>query len=115
MSADGQVSFHAYLDRRTHEAPAHVVDTTVLGPNHTVIEHWDASALSKLPTGAFANDFAYNRFAAGPYGIRASMGAAATITLPSVPHTNVSPGTFATLRLTDVDGRSFTIQVENIR
>jgi hypothetical protein len=49
MSADGQVSFHAYLDRRTHEAPAHVVDTTVLGPNHTVIEHWDASALSKLP------------------------------------------------------------------
>ena len=113
--ADGQVSFHVYLDGGTPEAPAHVVDATLLGPDHTVIEHWDAFALSKLPKRAFANDFAYNRFGAGPYGIRASMGAAATVTLPPVPHTNVSPETLTTLRLTDVDGRSFTTKLESVR
>jgi thiosulfate dehydrogenase (quinone) len=68
-----------------------------------------------LPKGSFANDFAHNQFSAGPYGIRASMGAAATITLPAVPHTNVSPGTLTTLRLTDVDGRSFITQLESAR
>jgi hypothetical protein len=78
-------------------------------------EHWDASALSKLPKRAFANDFAYNRFGAGPYGIRASMGAAATVTLPPVPHINVSPETLTTLRMTDVDGRSFTTKLESVR
>ena len=114
VSADGQVSFHVYLDGGTPEAPAHVVDATLLGPDHTVIEHWDASALAKLPKRAFANDFAYNRFGAGPYGIRASMGAAATVTLPPVPHTNVSPETLTTLRLTDVDGRSFTTKLESV-
>jgi uncharacterized membrane protein YphA (DoxX/SURF4 family) len=113
--ADGQVSFHVYLDGGTPEAPVHVVDATLLGPDKTVIEHWNASALSRLPNGAFTNDFAYNRFGAGPYGIRASMGAAATITLPAVPHTNVSPGTLTTLRLTDVDGRSFITQLESVR
>ena len=115
LLADGQVSFHVYLDGGTPEAPAHVVDATLLGPDRTVIEHWDAAALSSLPKGAFANDFAYNQFAAGPYGIRASMGAAATVTLPPVPHTNVSPGTPVTLRLTDVDGRSFTTRLESNR
>ncbi|MFL9913050.1 TQO small subunit DoxA domain-containing protein [Paraburkholderia sp. RL17-337-BIB-A] len=86
-----------------------------VGPDRTVIEHWDASALSKLPKDAFANDFAYNQFAAGPYGIRASMGAAATVTLPVVPHTSVPPGMPVTLRLTDVDGRSFATRLERIR
>jgi hypothetical protein len=43
------------------------------------------------------------------------MGAAATITLPPVPHSNVSGETHVTLRLTDVDGRSFTTQLESIR
>src|ERR1700680_902056 len=114
LLADGQVSFHVYLDGGTPEAPAHVVDATLLGPDRTVIEHWDAAALSKLPKGAFANDFAYNRFGAGPYGIRAQMGAAATVTLPPVPHTNVSPETLTTLRLTDVDGRSFTTPLESV-
>ena len=31
----------------------------------------------------FANDYAYNKFAPGPFGIRAPMGAAATVTLPA--------------------------------
>jgi uncharacterized membrane protein YphA (DoxX/SURF4 family) len=115
LLADGQVNFHVYLDGGTPEAPAHVVDATLLGPDRKVIEHWDAAALSSLPKSAFANDFAYNQFAAGPYGIRASMGAAATVTLPPLPHTDVSPGTPVTLRLTDVDGRSFTTRLESIR
>jgi thiosulfate dehydrogenase [quinone] large subunit len=114
LLADGQVRFHVYLDAGTPEAPVHIVEAALLGSDGTVIQHWDASALSTLPKDAFSNDFAYNQFAAGPYGIRASMGAAATITLPPVPHSNVSQDTRVTLRLTDVDGRSFAAHLESV-
>src|SRR6202140_4767575 len=46
-------------------------------------EQWDGTALSHLPTSAIANEFAYNRVAPGPFGLRAEMGAMATITLPA--------------------------------
>jgi thiosulfate dehydrogenase [quinone] large subunit len=85
----------------------HVVGADLLAADKRPIAHWDAAALSALPHDAFANDYAYNKFAAGPFGIRAPMGAAATVTLP--PPRDV-PSIVSTryLRLTDVDGRSFT-------
>jgi hypothetical protein len=49
----------------------------------SVLEQWDGTALSHLPASAIANEFAYNRFAPGPFGLRAEMGAMATITLPA--------------------------------
>jgi hypothetical protein len=47
----------------------------------------------------------------GAYGILAEMGAMATITLP--PEANVRPpaGGNTTLRLTDVNGRSFSLKL----
>ncbi|MBE7211009.1 MAG: quinol oxidase [Gluconacetobacter diazotrophicus] len=102
----GGVKVHAYLDAGTPEAPLHVVDAAVLGPDKAVIEHWDAKALSALPKAAFANDYPYNKFAPGPYGIRAPMGAKATITLPPAAN-GTMPADGTTLRFTDVDGRTF--------
>ena len=103
----GGVRVHAYLDAGTPEAPLHVVDVAVVGPGKTVLEHWDAKALSALPKAAFANDYAYNKFGPGPYGFRAPEGAKATITLPPVTSGTI-PGGGATLRFTDVDGQTFT-------
>jgi thiosulfate dehydrogenase (quinone) len=40
------------------------------------------TALNHLATSAITNEFAYNRFAPGPFGLRAEMEAMATITLP---------------------------------
>lgn len=112
---DGSVRFHVYLDAGTPEAPAHIVAADVLNAKMQPIVHWTAADLSDRPKSAFANDYAFNMFEPGPFGIRAAMGAAATVMLPSPPH--ATPGAAADarfLRLTDVDGRSFSIALEGV-
>jgi thiosulfate dehydrogenase [quinone] large subunit len=103
---DGSVRVHVYLDGGTPEAPAHVVAIDLLNSDKQSVAHWDAAVLSKLPKTDFANDYAYNRFEPGPFGIRAKMGAAATVTLPP-PASGGNSGAMS-LRMTDVDGQIFS-------
>jgi len=103
---DGSVRFHVYLDAGTPEAPAHVVAADLLNGEKHPVADWDAAVLSKLPKTDFANDYAYNKFEPGPYGILAKMGAAATVILP-VPASGTSAGA-RYIQLTDVDGRTFS-------
>jgi thiosulfate dehydrogenase [quinone] large subunit len=109
---NGSVRFHVYLDAGTPEAPVHVVAADLLAGDRHPVAHWGASDLSALPKAAFANDYAYNKFAAGPFGVRAPMGAAATVTLPPPRATAGQPRDARFLRLTDVDGRSFSVALE---
>jgi thiosulfate dehydrogenase (quinone) len=106
---DGSARFHVYLDAGTPEAPVHVVAADLLDANNQPVAHYDAAALSALPKAAFANDYAYNKFAPGPFGIRAPMGAAATVTLPASGATPQA----RFIRLTDVDGRAFTATLDS--
>jgi thiosulfate dehydrogenase (quinone) len=103
---DGSVRFHVYLDAGTPEAPVHVVATDLLDASNQPVGHYDAAALSALSKAAFANDYAYNKFAPGPFGIRGPMGAAATVTLPP-PNSGVTAEA-KSIRLTDVDGQTFS-------
>ncbi|AOW48027.1 quinol oxidase [Acetobacter lambici] len=105
--ADGGIRVHAYLDAGTPEAPVHIVDAAVIGPDKVIAEHWDAKVLSALTKQNFDNDYAYNKFGPGPYGIRAPMGAKATITLPWLTQAH-TPANGSVIRFTDVDGRIFT-------
>jgi len=105
---DGSVRFHVYLDGGTPEAPVHVVAADLLDSNKHSVAHWNAALLSKLPKTAFANDYAYNKFGPGAFGMQAKMGAAATLTLP-VPASASETTTGARyMQLTDVDGSTFT-------
>ena len=106
---NGGVRFHVYLDAGTPEAPAHVVKAALLGPDKKPVAAWDTASLSKLPKTAFANDYAYNKFGPGPFGIRAPMGAAATLTLPAPKIAATASAKF--VQLTDVDGRSFMVAI----
>lgn len=108
---DGSVRFHVYLDAGTPEAPVHVVAADLLDANSHVVTHYDAGALSSLPKTAFVNDYAYNKFVPGPYGIRAPMGAAATVTLPRANSGAAAEASF--IRLTDVDGRYFSAALDS--
>src|ERR1700738_1281486 len=106
VQPDGSVRFHVYLDAGTPEAPAHVVAAELLNNEKHPVADWNAAQLSRLPKTDFANDYAYNKFEPGPYGIRAKMGAAATVTLP-VPASGTSAGA-RYVQLTDVDGQTFS-------
>jgi thiosulfate dehydrogenase (quinone) len=107
---DGSVRFHVYLDAGTPEAPAHVVAADLLGANNQPVAHYDAAALSALPKTAFENDYDYNKFAPGAFGIQAPMGAAATVTLPAPASGTHAAAKF--IRLTDVDGRAFSTTLD---
>jgi thiosulfate dehydrogenase [quinone] large subunit len=106
LLSDGSVRFHVYLDAGTPEAPVHVVAADLLSSEKHPLAHWNAALLSEVPKTDFANDYAYNRFEPGPFGIRAKMGAAATVTLP-VPASGTIDGA-RYIRLTDVDGQTFS-------
>jgi thiosulfate dehydrogenase (quinone) len=106
LLAKGGVRFHVYLDGGTPEAPVHVVAADLLDSDKRPVAHWDTATLSKLPKTAFANDYAYNKFGPGPFGIQAPMAAAATITLPLPASGTTAEARF--VRLTDVDGRAFS-------
>jgi thiosulfate dehydrogenase (quinone) len=108
---DGSVRFHVYLDAGTPEAPAHVFAAQLLNSEKQPVANWDAAVLSKLPKTNFANDYAYNRFGPGPFGIRATMGAAATVTLPAPASGTVAGAKY--IQLTDVDGRTFSATLDS--
>src|SRR5712671_720014 len=109
---NGVVRFHAYLDGGTPEAPSNVMTAVLRSSDGSVLEQWDGTALSHLPASAIANEFAYNRFAPGPFGLRAEMGAMATITLPAASGADTSGlRNAATLQLRTVNGNTFNVAV----
>jgi thiosulfate dehydrogenase (quinone) len=109
---NGAVRFHAYLDGGTPAAPSNVMSAVLKSNDGAVLEQWDGTALSHLPASAISNEFAYNRFAPGPFGLRAKMGAVATITLPVMSEANAaSQHNAATLQLRTVNGNTFNVAV----
>lgn len=106
---DGSVRFRAYLDGGTADIPAHIMKAELVGREGQVLANWGTEALSRLPADAIRNDFAYNTFRTGPYGIIANMGAKATITLPPAGFALASKEP-ARLTLTNVDGATFTLK-----
>ena len=108
---DGGVKFQVYLDGGTPEAPAHIMKAELTGGGNKLLETWNTETLTRLPAESIHNDFAYNKFKVGPYGIVAEMGAMATIWLPPQPNVHSPAGGNATLTLTDVNGRSFNLKL----
>jgi thiosulfate dehydrogenase (quinone) len=111
---DGSVKFQIYLDGGTPEAPAHIMKAELTGNENEPLETWNTETLTRLPADSIHNDFAYNKFKAGPYGLVAEMGAMATITLPPEPNVHPPAGGNTTLRLTDVNGRSFSLKLAGV-
>jgi uncharacterized membrane protein YphA (DoxX/SURF4 family) len=110
---NGAVRFHAYLDGGTPEAPSNVMAAALKTGDGTVLKQWDGTALSRLPASAIVNEFAYNRFAPGPFGLRARMGATATITLSA--RGDAATGGLhgaATLELRTINGHTFNVPVK---
>jgi thiosulfate dehydrogenase [quinone] large subunit len=110
---NGGVRFHAYLDGGTPAAASNVMTAVLTSDDGSVLGQWDGAALSHLPASAIANEFAYNRFAPGPFGLRAEMGAMATITLPAASDADFGRlRNAATLQLGTVNGNTFTVAVK---
>jgi len=105
------VRFDAYLDAGAPENAAHVLAAALLDAQGKTLASWDSQALARLPAEDLQNLYGYNRFTTGPFGIDARMGAKAAITLPLIesPPLKAVPG--VNLKLTTVDGDSFSAPV----
>jgi thiosulfate dehydrogenase (quinone) len=109
----GSVRFHAYLNGGTPAVPSNIMAATLIARDGSVLEQWDGAALSHLSPSMIANEFAYNQFTPGPFGLSAKMGAEATITLPSTATAGPDTSEKArALRLRTVNGSSFELPVE---
>lgn len=109
LTSEGAVTFTAYVDAGTPEAPSDVVRVMLLNDHGGVARIWDAASLAKLPQDAFHNDYAYQKIHAGPFGLVGPIGSMATVTLPADPNgLQLATGGY-TLRLTSVNGRSWTL------
>jgi thiosulfate dehydrogenase (quinone) len=112
LLTDGSVRFHIYLDGGTADTPAHVMKAELVGTDGKTLATWNTEALTKLPASNIVNDFAYNRFKPGPYGLVAPMGAMATVTLPRIAAAT-PPAASDSLRITDVNGSHFTSKLRS--
>jgi thiosulfate dehydrogenase [quinone] large subunit len=111
LLSDGGLRFHIYLDGGTADIAAHIMKAEVTGKDGRVLETWNSEALARPPADSIRNEFAYNKFEVGPYGIVARMGAKATIPLPPMRGATLASQGPARLTLTNVDGISFSLKL----
>lgn len=105
---DGAVRFQIALDGGTADLPAHIVKADIVAPDGRVLETWDSILLSRVPADSILNRFAYNRFVTGPFGLVAAMGSQAIVTLSPAATLGRAAAEGASLRLTGVDGSTFS-------
>ncbi|ECP2053132.1 DoxX family membrane protein [Salmonella enterica] len=114
---DGRVSVHAYLDAGTPEAPEHIMEAWLKTRSGETLVHWNTTMLSALPQDSFRNDYDYNQFGAGHYGIQAIVGSAATIILPVSElkdGLDSLPDEGLTLAFKDMEGRTFITSLSRV-
>lgn len=104
LQRDGSLAVRAYVSAGTPAVPAHVISVTVEDLSGRPMERWGGRDLSHLPKDAFANDYPYNRFTAGVYGLKAPVGSVATLHLPG--RQNLDKGQYKVV-FQDIDGRLF--------
>jgi hypothetical protein len=109
VAADGKVIFHAYVSAGTPAEPSNVVAASLLDGTGKAVEHWDSAALAELPKNAIRNDFDYQRFHTGKFGIVGPVGAMATIELPAAEiGVSLSAGSY-TLELNSVNNHVWSL------
>ena len=108
IGADGKVTFHAYVNAGTPAEPSNMVEASLLDSTGKVVAHWDSAALAKLPKTVIHNDFDYQRFHTGKFGIVGPVGAMATIELPSANGASLPAGKY-TLKLVSVNNHIWSL------
>ncbi len=109
INSNGNVSFRAYVDAGTPAEPSNMVQGSVLNSDGKVVEHWNGSDLANLPEAAIRNEFDYQRFHIGKFGIVGPVGAVATIQLPAASVGSPLPPGRYTLKLTSVNNHIWSL------
>lgn len=110
LNPNGAVSFEAYVDGGTPGEPAFIIRAVLKNSQGKAVETWDGNQLSALPAASLNNEYNYNRFETGYYGLSAPVGSQAIVTLtPVLQHLNLITNQPYALTLYTIDGREWKI------
>lgn len=108
VSADGAVTFKAYVDAGPDTGAAYVIAARLVDENGSTVAEWDGATLAKLPDNAIRNVYPYvwaSHFKTETIGFSGQTGARATITLP--PPQTAPTGTPHALILEAINGMTW--------
>jgi thiosulfate dehydrogenase [quinone] large subunit len=109
IDTDGKITFRAYVDAGTPAEPSNVIEAKLFDSNGKIVEKWNSTALAQLPKAAIRNDFDYQRFHAGKFGIVGPVGAVATIELPASTGGVTLAGGHYALKLVSVNNHTWAL------
>lgn len=112
IKSDGEVSFHAYVNAGNTAIPSHIVRIEIQNAKKDEIEVWDGAQLGVLTIKDIDNDYIYNRFTTGPYGIVAPVSASATISLPAINKNMILPKDHYQLIIYTISGHRFELSLK---
>lgn len=111
LYANGEVSFHAYVNAGNTAIPSHIVRIELQNDKKEEIEVWEGADLGMLTYKEIDNDYIYNRFTTDPYGIVAPVSASATIQLPATNNNlHLANGRYQLLIYT-INGHRFVLDL----
>ncbi|MGH8279899.1 MAG: TQO small subunit DoxD [Gammaproteobacteria bacterium] len=109
LTAQGSVTFKAYVNAGTPAEPSNVVRVTLSTGDGAIIRTWTGEQLAKMAKQAFRNTYDYQKIHAGPFGMVGPVGAMATITLPANTTGAAMKAGRYMLQLTSVNGHSWSL------
>jgi thiosulfate dehydrogenase [quinone] large subunit len=107
VTADGAVTFDAYVDAGPDTGAAYVVAAKLVDASGNVLAEWDGKTLAALPASAFENAYPYvwaSQFKTETIGFAGVTGAKAKITLPATAGTTIETGAKIDLVLEAING-----------
>jgi thiosulfate dehydrogenase [quinone] large subunit len=94
VSAEGAVTFKAYVDAGPDTGAAYVIAARLVDASGATVAEWDGTMLAALPSTSIRNVYPYvwaSHFKTETIGFSGETGARATITLPSTEVTGGGP------------------------
>lgn len=108
ISADGAITFKAYVDAGPDTGAAYVIAARLVDPSGATVAEWNGATLAALPPTAIRNVYPYvwaSHFKTEKIGFSGQTGARATITLP--PPIDAEAGTPHELVLEAINGTTW--------
>lgn len=113
INPNGTLSFKAYIDGGTPGEPAFIIRAELKNAKGALIETWDGNQLNTNTFATLTNEYNYNQFNHGYYGISGPVGSRAIITLtPTLQNLQLSPTEHYALTIFTVDGRKWIVNMK---
>jgi len=109
LAANGDLKINLYRDKGPDTYGAFIVAINVKDKSGTIVEEFDKNSLSAISPNAIDNTY-LNKVVTGPYGLIATLGSKASVSIDSNLSSSLSAGEY-TIEVIDVSGSTWSTPV----